>query len=249
LIELVKVKPLKRHRALAVPKMTIRSHLPWPIKLILSSIVLGICAALAMWTYELGRGITGQKFDAERAQLETLKEQLESLRTEHDQFSSAANAAESQLTIERSAAKQLATQMRALQAENNKLKEDLAFFEKLLPTSTGPQGVSIQQLKIENIGPNQLKYHLLLMQGGKGTEQFVGNLQLAISVMHEGKSVKIIFPERNSAELERDKFKLAFKHYQRIEGMLALPEGAVAEHVEVRVLEKGQIRAQQSANL
>jgi outer membrane murein-binding lipoprotein Lpp len=245
----VKVKPLKRHRSLAVPKMTIKSHLPWPVKLILISVVLGLCAAIAMWTYELGRGITGQKFDAERAQLEALKAQLESLRAEHDQFSSAANAAESQLTIERSAVKQLAAQVRTLQAENNKLKEDLAFFERLLPTSTGPQGVSIQKLKVENIGANQLRYHLLLMQGGKGTEQFVGNLQLAISVMQDGRSSMIIFPERNSAEAERDKFKLAFKYYQRIEGVLVLPEGAVAGRIEVRVLEKGQIRAQQSANL
>lgn len=245
----MKVKRLSRHRSPAVPKMTIKTHLRWPIKLALIIIVLGLSAAFAMWAYELGRGISGQNRDAEKQQLEALKERLETLSAEHDQFSSTAIAVESQLTMERSAAKQLAAQVRTLQAENNKLKEDLAFFESLLPASTGTGGISIQQLKIENIGPDQLKYRLLLMQGGKGTQQFVGNLQLAVTVEHDGKSSMIIFPERNVAEPERDKFKLAFKHYQRVEGMLTVPEGAVARNVQVRVLEKGQIRAQESANL
>lgn len=245
----MKAKRLSRHRSLAVPKMTIKTQLPWPVKLALISIVLGLGAALAMWTYELGRGITGQNHDAERQEIKALKERLETLSAEHDQFSTTANAAESRLTMERSAVKQLAAQVRALEAENTKLKEDLAFFEKLLPASTGPRGISIQQLNVENIGPHQLRYRLLLMQGGKATEQFVGNLQLAITVEHNGKSAMMIFPERNTAEPEREKFKLAFKHYQRIEGMLTIPQGTIARHVQVRVLEKGQIRAQQAANL
>lgn len=229
--------------------MTIKTSLPWPVKLAFIGIVLSLGAALAMWTYELGRGITGQGRDADQRELEALKTRLEALSAEHDQSSSTANSAESRLIIERSAAKQLAAQVRALEAQNTKLKEDLAFFESLLPASTGTAGVSIQQFKVENIGGNQLRYRLLLMQGGKGTQQFVGNLQLAITVVQDGKSAMMIFPERNTAELERDRFKLAFKHYQRIEGMLAIPEGAVAKQVQVRVLEKGEIRTQGTANL
>jgi hypothetical protein len=245
----VKVKRLSRHRSSAAPKMTIKTHLRWPVKLALIIIVLGLSSVLAMWAYELGRGISGQNRDAEKQELEALRERLETLSAEHDQFSSTAIAVESQLTMERSAAKQLAAQVKTLQAENNKLKEDLAFFESLLPTSTGANGVSIQQLKVENIGANQLKYRLLLMQGGKGTQQFVGNLQLVITVERDGKSAMIIFPERNIVEPERDNFKVAFRHYQRVEGVLTLPEGVLAKSVEVKVLERGQVRAQESANL
>lgn len=245
----MKGKRLSRHRSIAVPKMSIKTQLPWPVKLAFISIVLGLSGALAMWTYEMGRGITGQSRDADQQELENLRARLDALSAEHDQFSSTANSAESRLTIERSAVKQLAAQVRTLEAENNKLKEDLAFFESFLPASARPPGVSIQQLKVENIGANQLRYRLLLMQGGKGAQEFVGNLQLAITVVQNGKSAMMIFPVRNTLELERDKFKLAFKHYQRIEGMLTLPEGAITKHVQVRVLEKGQIRVQQSANL
>lgn len=171
------------------------------------------------------------------------------LGAERDQLSTAVNASESQLNMERAAQKQLAAQVRVLEVENIRLKEDLAFFESLLPGNTGAPGVAIRRLKAEVIGVNQLRYRLLIMQGGKVARNFVGNLQLVVTVVSDGKSAMMIFPDRNSSESDQARFKLSFKHYQHVDGILSLPDGAVAKAVQVRVLEKGQIRAQQSANL
>jgi len=55
--------------------------------------------------------------------------------------------------------------------------------------------------------------------------------------------------ETTAAPTEQEKFKLGFKHYQRVEGVLTLQEGMTAKLVQARVLEKGQIRAQLSTNL
>jgi len=181
------------------------------------------------------------------AQVATYKEQIEKLSAERDQFSTTANAAESQINIERSAQKQMATQAKTLEAENTKLKEDLAFFESLLPADTGAHGVTIRRLKADVLAPNQLRYRLLIMQGGKGDHDFIGNLQLTVTVLQGGKSAMMNFPEVNAADTE--KFKLGFKHYQRMEGVLTLPDGAQMKTVQARVLEKGQIRAQLSVNL
>lgn len=210
-------------------------------------VILGLGSALALWLYDMGQGLTGAHTDDTRQQLARYKEQLALLMTERDQLSASANAAESKLNIERSAQKQLAAQVKTLESENTRLKEDLAFFESLLPNATGPQGVAIRRLKIDLVAPNQLRYRLLIMQGGKGDQQFVGNLQLAVTVLRDGKNAMMIFPEGNPAEQE--KFKLGFRHYQRVEGVLTLPEGALAKLVQARVLEKGQMRAQVSANL
>ena len=201
-----------------------------------------------MWTYDLGRNITGFNPDAINQRLTLLKEQVEKLSSERDQFSTTVNAAESQLNIERSAQKQLAEQVKVLETENTKLKEDLTFFESLLPANSG-KGIAIRRLKADLVAPNQLKYRVLVMQGGRGPGKpdFVGNLQFAVTVVQEGKSVMMIFPSGNSGEV--DKFKLGFKHYQRAEGVLTLPDGASVKTVQARILENGQIRAQQSANL
>lgn len=236
-----------RRLSVSSPKMTIKSNLPWPLRVVLVAVVLGLGGAIAMWTYDLGRRFTGIDPDVDHAQLQALREKIETIQGERDRFSTTVNAAESQLNIERSAQKQLATQVRTLENENIKLKEDLAFFESLLPADTGAKGVSIRRLKAEIIGPSQLKYRLLVMQGGKGARDFVGDLQLAVTVLQDGKSAMMVFPSANSTDAA--KFKLGFKHYQRVEGVVTLPEGVSMKTVQARILDNGQIRAQQTANL
>jgi len=227
--------------------MNISSHLPWPLKVAVVALVLGLGAVLAMWTYDLGRSIAGIKPGVSKEQLAALQEQVVQLTQERDQLLAAANTSESNLNIERSAQKQLAQQARVLESDNVKLKEDLAFFEGLLPAGAGPGAVAIRRLTAELVAPNQLRYRLLMMQGGKGEREFTGTLQLAVTVMQGGKNVMVTFPDAKSAE--PDKYKLGFKHYQRLEGVLTLPDGATARTIQARVLEKGQLRAQQSANI
>jgi len=227
--------------------MTIRNQMPWPVRISVLLVALGLGGVLSMWAFDYGRSPESVNSEATKGQLTTYKEQIEKLRTERDQFSATVNAAESQLNIERSAQKQLVMQVKTLESENTKLKEDLAFFESLLPTETGPLGISIRRLKADIIATNQLRYRLLIMQGGKGDHDFIGTLQLAVTVLQNGKSAIIVFPDGKVNDAA--KFNLGFKHYQRVEGILTLPEGATMKAIQARVLERGQIRVQQSANL
>ncbi len=242
-----KFRLARRRRSAASPKLTIKTQLPWTWRLLLTIIVLGFVGGMAMWIYEMGRGLTGLHADGASQQLALYRDQVEALTAERDELSTTANAAESRLTIEQSAQKQLISQVRALESENTRLKEDLAFFESLLPNAIGPAGVTIRRLKIDVQPPNQLRYRLLIMQGGKGEQQFTGSLQLAVTVLQDGKNAMMTFPDM--APAEQGKFKLGFRYYQRVEGVLTLPEGAVAKVVQARVLEKGQVRTQASANL
>lgn len=243
----LRLKLWRRRLSVAAPRVSIRQHLPWPLRLLLLALVLGLAGAIAMATYDLGRNLTGRGGGVSPAQFSDLQERLADITAERDRFSGSVDAAESQLQIERTAQQQMAAQIKNLLTENVRLKEDLAFFESLLPASTGAAGISIRRLAVESIAPNQLKYRLLVMQGGKGGREFVGNLQLAVSVVSEGKSAMIIFPDAKAGD--GDRFKLAFQHYQRMEGMLSLPQGATVQSVQARIMEKGQLRAQQSAKL
>lgn len=243
----LKVRLWFRRLSVSSPRVAVRNQLPLSLRMIFVVLLLCSGGVIAVWIFDFGQGIGGRYQDNAKEQLIIYKEELAKLGGERDKYSSTVNAAESQLTMERSAQKQLAAQVKTLETENIRLKEDLAFFESLLPNATGPQGISIRRLKIDQVAPNQLRYRLLIMQGGKGDQQFVGNLQLAVSVVKQGKNATMVFPEANSAE--SDKFKLSFKHYQRVEGTLAIPDGAAVKTVQARVLDKGQIRVQQSANL
>jgi hypothetical protein len=245
----MKFKLWWRRMSISAPRMKIKTQLPWPLR-VLGALLLLAAAAGAMWGYDQGR-VPGFPATGSKEQIAQLKEQVEKLTAERDQYSSTANAAESRQNMDLSEQQQLALQVKSLEGENIKLKEDLAFFESLLPVDANSQGVSIRRIKVETPAPNQLHYQLLIMQGGKGDHDFIGNLQLTLTVLQGGKSVMMVFPESNSttATNESDKFKLTFKHYQRVEGTLTVPDGAVVKAVQARVLDKGQIRAQQSANL
>jgi len=235
-----------RRMSISAPRMTIKTQLPWPLRAAGFLVVLALCLAFIKFGYEQGR-LPGFSGGVSRAQVDQLQEQVDKLTAERDQYSSTANAAETKQNMDKSEQQQLELQVKSLEGENVKLKEDLAFFESLLPVDANSLGVSIRRMKTDVVAPNQLHYQLLVMQGGKGDHDFTGNLQLTVTVLQGGKSAMIVFPEPTSTE--PDKFKLTFKHYQRVEGVLTLPEGAVMKAVQARILDKGQIRAQLSANL
>ena len=240
----LKLKLWLRRMSISSPRMTIKNHYPWPLKLMFLAFAIGLGGAVALWAYDLGRQFTGLKRPPS-ADLAAYKAQLDKVAAQRDQYSNTVNSADNRLIIERTAQQQLGAQVKALEAENSKLKEDLAFFESLLPTDTGAQGISIRRLKVEMVGPGQLRYRLLLMQGGRGKNDFSGNLQLAVTTLQGGRTTVILFPTAASGDTA--KFKLDFRHYQRVEGVVTIPDGATAKAVQARVLEKGQMRTQLSA--
>lgn len=226
--------------------MTVRGQLPWPMRLAFWVVALGLGGAIALWAYDLGRSFAGFGPNV-GAQVELLEHRVKQLELERDRLASKFRAAESEIHIERASQKPLRDQIKTLEADNTRLKEDLAFFESLLPANTGPKGISIQRLSLEAIAPNQVRYRMLVMQGGGGKHDFTGNLQFIMSVLQNGKDAMITIPSEKSADPE--KYRINFRHYQRLEGLLTLPEGATAKSVQARILEKGQVRAQQSASL
>jgi hypothetical protein len=245
----MKFKLWWRRMSISAPKMKIKTQWPWPYRALGYCLSAGAVAA-ALWGYDQGR-VPGFPVTGSKEQIAQLKDQVDKLTAERDQYSSTVNAAESRQNMDLSEQHQLEVQVKSLEGENNKLKEDLAFFESLLPVDANAQGVSIRRIKTDLLAPNQLHYQLLVMQGGKGDHDFIGNVQLTVTVLQGGKSVMMVFPESsaNAPSAEADKFKVAFKHYQRVEGTVTLPDGAVAKAVQARILDKGQIRAQQSVNL
>lgn len=212
---------------------------------VLALLCFGIGAALVWW---LGGRTTGSEEMVSRSELQVLQQQVAVLTEERSKLQGVANAAESQINMEKATQRQLAEQARRLTEENSRLKEDLAFFEKLLPAKNG-RGISIRSLSAELIAPNQIRYRVLIMQGGKNPPAFVGELQLAVRLVAEEEkaSAMILFPQENTSEHQH--FALNFRQYQRREGVLTLPEGSEVTAVQARVLEKGQIRAQELVNL
>ncbi len=87
---------LRRRLSISAPRMTVRSHLPWPVRWALAAVVLGFSGALALWAFEVGKGIAGLDHESREAAtaLEQARQQLDDMRRERDRAQSIANTAD-----------------------------------------------------------------------------------------------------------------------------------------------------------
>jgi hypothetical protein len=203
----------------------------------LAAIVLGFCGAIALWAFEFGKSIAGLDAGA-KEELLRLRADVDKLRQERDKAQSAINTSASLLTAEKAAQSSLAAQIKSLEAENRSLRDDLGFFEKLIPSNAGG-GVAIRALQADVVAGTQLKWQVLLIQPTKNASEFRGKLEVKLAGTLEGKPWMMDVPGG----------ALQFKQYRRVEGMVDLPAQAVVKNVSAKVVEGTVTRAVQSIEL
>jgi type II secretory pathway pseudopilin PulG len=232
-------KLLLRRLSVSSPRMSVRSHLPWPLRWAVAALVFGFSAAIALWAFEFGKDIAGLDRNS-KEELATLRKDLDQLRGDHARARQVADTSESLLKTERAAQERLALQLRQLESEKLALQEDLGFFERLLPTAG--DGLQLRGLQAEAKAPGQLRYQMLVVQNGKGAAPFSGRYEVVLTGQLEGKAWSMPLPggPRN----------LQLRQYGRVEGMIDHPPTAVIKAVQARVMDaKGATRATQTLKL
>ncbi len=235
----MRFKLLRRRLTISAPRMAVRSAMPWPLRWAGVAIVLGFCAAISLWAFEFGKSIAGLESGA-REELQRLRGDAAKLREERDKTQSVLNTSQSLITAEKTTQERLTAQIRALELENRALRDDLGFFEQLLPSS-GADGLAIRGLHAEVVAGTQLKWQILVMQPAKNAAEFKGKLDINVSGMLNGKPWTMELPGGSQP--------LQFRQYRRIEGMLVLPDQAVVKNVSAKVMEGASTRAVQSVKL
>ncbi len=235
----MKFKLFRRRLTISAPRMAVRSAMPWPFRWAVVAIVLGFCAAIGLWAFEFGKGIAGLDKDA-KEELGQLRTEVAKLRDERDKAQSVLNTSGSLLTAEKATQEKLASRITQLEAENRAQRDDLGFFEKLLPAA-GAEGIAIRGLQAEMMGEGQVKWQVLVIQPVKNAPDFKGKLEVMFSGTQGGKPWSMGLP--NGAQ------NLEFKQYRRIEGVLDLPPQTVVKNVSAKVVEGTIIRAVQSLKL
>ena len=235
----MKFRLFRRRLTISSPRMAIRSALPWPVRWAMGAVMLGFSAAIALWTFELGLSIAGLDRDA-KLELTKLREDVAALRAQRDKSQSVANISGSLLTAEKAAQEKMVSQIKQLEADNRLLRDDLGFFEKLLPAG-GAETVAIRGLQAEVLSAMQLKWQVLVIQPVKDAPGFNGRLELTLGGTLAGKPWTAVLPAGGQP--------LQFKQYRRVEGVLDLPPLAVVKTVTVKVIEGTAVRSVQTLKL
>lgn len=245
---------LRRWRSrfgISAPRVAVRTHLPWYWRVLSMLLIVAVTVTLATWMYDAGRRFAGFERSETEQELDTLHARTAELEKELAHLRSQADASESKLQIEHTAQLQLTRQVKSLEEENTRLKEDMSVFENLA-LADGPEGsVSINQLRVEPNGggtPNLYRYRMLVaLQGNKKDNEFKGNLQLALSTQQDGKNVMMLLPSQTDANSPQ--YTITFRRFRHIQGTFLIPSGARIQNLEVRLLQGGVVKASKSVAL
>lgn len=226
--------------------MSVRSALPWPFRWAGAAVVLGFCAAIGLWAFEFGKEIAG--IDDNRVQELTrlerdaadLKQQLASMKEERDQALAQANISTTMLTAEKAAQERLTSVNKQLETDNQHLRDDLGFFEKLIPT-VGTEALAIRGLQAEVQDGRQVKWQVLVIQPLKNAPEFNGRLELSFTGLQSGRPW--------SATLPQGPQPIKLRQYARAEGVFDLPPQTLLKGVSVKVMDGNVVKAVQSIKL
>jgi len=235
----LRLRLLRRRLTISAPRMAVRNAMPWPLRCAGAALVLGFCAAIGLWAFEVGKGIAGVDRDA-RLHLQQLQAEVAQLRAERDNAQASSNTSGSLLTVEKAAQAGMGSRIRALEAENRSLRDDLAFFEHLVPAANG-SGIAIRGLKAEVLDGRKLKWQVLVIQPAKNPPEFRGKLELSVTGTLNGRPW--------ATDLAGGAQPLQFRQYRRAEGAIDLPAEAVVKNVTAKVVEGAATRAMHSVRL
>ena len=257
-----------RGPAASVPKVAVRNELPWRVKAsLVGASVISLIVAAALFIFGYQRTPEPDEIRMLSSEMDEMRASLNKAMAERDQKAALAVRFENQLRIDSAAHEQVRAQLKLLENENARLKEDLSFFESLLPTPATAKGVVIRSFRLQPISESDepagesarnsnrtsrdgksetqaLRYRLLVQQSGRPARDFVGVVSLVVSVLRDGRPWVLQLPDATLPEA--GPAPLAFRHYQRVEGTFEIPEGAVVRSVQIKIESGGEVRAQQT---
>ena len=229
---------VRQRFGITAPRVAVRAQVPWSARWLGIAVLAGFSAAIAFWMFDAGLQFAGYDLRESSQERAELKRELESAREELERLRAVANAADSKLSIERTAQHNLAQQVRSLEAENAKLREETAIFESMLAgDSRGANPVSIRRFKVEPLQTGEYRYRLIVLASVVRRGEFRGHYDLVVRLTRDGRGAMMTLPE--GAGPAAAGFGLEFRNFHRVEGTFRAPPGSRVDSVQVRIYDAG----------
>ena len=144
------------------------------------------------------------------------------------------------MTAEKAAQERLVSVNKQLESDNQKLRDDLGFFEKLIPAA-GNETLAIRGLQAELQDGHSVKWQVLVIQPQKNAAEFNGRLEITFNGTQSGRPWSATLPEGPQA--------IKLRQYARAEGVFELPPQTQLRGVSVKVMDGSGVKAVQSIKL
>jgi hypothetical protein len=230
-------KSLKKRFGHAAPQLTVKAHMPLRWKLGLGSVAALVIAGMVWGGFDYGRILAGfnvGKFEEER---KSMSERITTLTDENNTLRKRNVELENDAKIAVGAKDTISGQLVGLQTELTQLREEVSFFQKLTAGSVKDGALAIQRLQVTPEPDGETwRVRALVTQGGAGTSEFKGHLQLAVNLVHDGKRLTLMLPDEQRETGES--LKLTFKTYQRVEATFRVPAGGQVKSVQAKLVDR-----------
>lgn len=232
-------RTIKSKFGINAPRLLVRTHIPWPLRMIAVGVLVAGGILLGQWVFETGLRLAGFEKSQAQEQLTQLQTRVIQLDQENTKLKAEKMRIAQQVEIEQATYQALAKSLQGVQEENAALREDNAFFRNLMAPDKEPGPISIYHVKIERnpLLASEYRYRLLLLKTGKREQEFVGSVQFLVTGEQEGKKVDYALPVSQSGKPQA--IGVSFKYYQRLEGAFQLPAGFIPQKIQIRVFEAG----------
>lgn len=156
-----------------------------------------------------------------------LQARVAELDDERAQLQSTLEDTTRQLRASETEAQRLSTELASVRERTQKLQQDIALFEEVLPPDPRDGAVGVRAARFTNEN-GKLGYHVLLTRETKASKPFRGVMQFVVAGARASGA---------NATVTLDPVAVNLASYQHLQGVLPLPEGFTARQTTIRVLD------------
>ena len=224
------------------PRLVVKTHRPGR-QALLSTVGLLILAGAIWMAFEYGqwqqiyaRMSAIARFDNNN---EGSIQQLESLKKENAELKQRATILERAAQIDKEADDRLKEHIRKLQDEAYALREELAFYRKVVGNDKDADGLRVQALRMSPTSdPGRFQYRLVLTNLNKDDKVTDGEATIEVAGKADGQAQRFMVTTMREGTRTAN-LAFSFVHFFSLEGDVTLPAGLVPESVRVVVHQQG----------
>lgn len=134
------------------------------------------------------------------------------------------------LQIKRKAYDEITQTLASTSKEVASLKENVRFYESIIEGDENKQGLQIKAVSLHEDGTaGHYRYKVIIVNGNFGKKKSKGKLAIELEGMQNGKLRTIKIPAGKSGTST----SLLFKYFQRVDGVLIVPDGFTPQRMHV----------------
>lgn len=220
--------------------LVVKPHHPWKTRALWT--LAGLLMLVGGYTlFDYGRYLAGYDSHAASREKSELVQETKQLEKRIEELRQENALLERARQIESKAYTDLDETIKNLQSEILELKEELAFYRGIVSPREASTGLLLQKFSLEQDGSrHRLRYRVVLTQVLGNDRLANGTVELQLEGLQGNKARSLTLGDVTEKSVNELRYR--FKYFQKLEGVITLPEKFSLLRATLRILPQGSER-------